>query len=64
MLSSSLSVSQPSPPTIIGYLSNPEKMVMTLVHIIQHPYNMLTLRKMIWNFVSLAVSTGDSFCDQ
>ena len=55
VLSSSLSASQPSPPTIFGHLSNPEKMVAALVRIIQHPYDDLALRKTIWNFISLAV---------
>jgi len=54
-LGASLSNSQPSPPTIIGHLSNPEASVAALVRIIQHPYDELALRKAIWNFISLAV---------
>ncbi|KDR84406.1 hypothetical protein GALMADRAFT_237258 [Galerina marginata CBS 339.88] len=54
-LVTSLSSSQPSPPTIIGHLSNPEATVASLVHVIQHPYEELALRKAIWNFISLAV---------
>ena len=54
-LGASLSNSQPSPPTIIGHLSNPETSVAALVRIIQHPYDELALRKAIWNFISLAV---------
>ncbi|KAF8967477.1 nucleoporin subcomplex protein binding to Pom34-domain-containing protein [Flammula alnicola] len=54
-LASSLRSSQPSPPTIIGHLSNPETTVASMVRIIQHPYDELALRKSIWNFVSLAV---------
>ncbi|TFK43979.1 nucleoporin subcomplex protein binding to Pom34-domain-containing protein [Crucibulum laeve] len=51
----SLSVSQPSAPTIIGHLSNPEATVAALVRIARHPYDELTLRYTIWNFMALAV---------
>jgi nuclear pore complex protein Nup188 len=51
----SLSSSQPSPPTIIGHLSDPEATVTSLVRIIQHPYDELSLRNAVWNFISLAV---------
>ncbi|KAF8887259.1 hypothetical protein CPB84DRAFT_1837740 [Gymnopilus junonius] len=51
----SISGSQPSPPTIIGHLTNPEATVASLVRIIQHPYDELALRKTVWGFVSLAV---------
>lgn len=51
----SLSTSQSTPPTIIGHLSNPEATVASLVRIIQHPYEDMSLRKAIWNFISLAV---------
>ena len=54
-LGASLSNSQPSPPTIIGHLSNPEATVAALVRIIQHPYDELALRNAVWNFISLAV---------
>ena len=54
-LGASLSNSQPSPPTIIGHLSNPEASVAALVRIIQHPYDELALRNAVWNFISLAV---------
>ncbi|KAH7922053.1 hypothetical protein BV22DRAFT_1197706 [Leucogyrophana mollusca] len=54
-LCASLSTSQPSPPTIIGHLSNPEATVASLVRIVQHPYEELLLRNAVWNFISLAV---------
>ncbi|KAF8651147.1 hypothetical protein AX16_004849 [Volvariella volvacea WC 439] len=54
-LCSSLSTSQPSPPTIIGHLVNPEQTVSLLVRIVQHPYDDLALRIAVWNFISLAV---------
>ncbi|KAJ3512033.1 hypothetical protein NLJ89_g3758 [Agrocybe chaxingu] len=54
-LIASLSTSQPSPPTIVGHLSNPESFVSSLVHITQHPYDDLSLRKTTWNFMTLAV---------
>jgi nuclear pore complex protein Nup188 len=54
-LGASLSLSQPSPPTIIGHLANPEATVASFVQIIRHPYDDLTLRNAVWNFISLAV---------
>ncbi|KAF9498863.1 hypothetical protein BDN71DRAFT_1384838 [Pleurotus eryngii] len=54
-LCTTLSVSQPSPPTIIGHLSNPEATVASLVRIIQHPYDDLNLRNAVWSFIALAV---------
>jgi nuclear pore complex protein Nup188 len=54
-LCSSLSSSEPSPPTIISHLSDPEETVKSLVRIIQHPYDELSLRNAVWNFISLAV---------
>jgi nuclear pore complex protein Nup188 len=54
-LCASLSLAQPSPPTIIGHLTHPEATVASLVRIVQHPYDDLTLRDAVWNFISLAV---------
>ncbi|PPQ92766.1 hypothetical protein CVT25_003875 [Psilocybe cyanescens] len=54
-LITSLSLSHSSPPTIIGHLSNPDATVAALVRITQHPYDELTLRKTVWNFITLAV---------
>ncbi|KAF8626720.1 hypothetical protein AX17_006486 [Amanita inopinata Kibby_2008] len=54
-LCSCLSYIQPPPTTIIGHLSNPESTVASLVRIIQHPYDDLTLRNAVWSFVALAV---------
>lgn len=51
----SLSSFQPSPPTIVGHLSNPESTVASLVRIVQHPYDDLSLRNAIWHFITLAV---------
>jgi nuclear pore complex protein Nup188 len=51
----SLSSSQPSPPTIIGHLSDPEATVTSMVRIVQHPYDELSLRISVWSFMSLAV---------
>ncbi|KAF9459152.1 nucleoporin subcomplex protein binding to Pom34-domain-containing protein [Collybia nuda] len=53
-LCASLSLS-PSPPTIIGHLANPEATVASFVQIIQHPYDDLTLRNAVWDFISLAI---------
>ncbi|KAF9004332.1 hypothetical protein BDQ17DRAFT_1354946 [Cyathus striatus] len=47
-LCSSLSSAQPSPPSIIATVSS-------LVSIVQHPFDDLSLRNAIWNFISLAV---------
>lgn len=55
-LCTSLSLlSQPPPPTIVGHLTNPEATVCSFVRIVQHPYDDLSLRNSIWNFISLAV---------
>ncbi|KAG0698694.1 nucleoporin subcomplex protein binding to Pom34-domain-containing protein [Suillus ampliporus] len=54
-LCASLSVTQPSPATIIGHLSNPETTVASFVRIVQHPYEDLALRNAVWNFIALAV---------
>jgi nuclear pore complex protein Nup188 len=54
-LCSSLSLCQPSPPTIIGHLSDPEVTVASLVRIVQHPYDELSLRIAVWNFISLTI---------
>ena len=56
-LCTSLSLSEPSPPMLIGHLSNPEATVNSLVRIVQNPYEDLDLRISVWNFVSLAVDT-------
>ncbi|KAI6166332.1 nucleoporin subcomplex protein binding to Pom34-domain-containing protein [Pisolithus thermaeus] len=54
-LCSSLSMVAPSPPTIVGHLTNPEATVASLVRIVQHPYDDLPLRISVWNFITLAV---------
>ena len=54
-LGASLSCASPSPPTIVGHLSNPEITVALFVRIISHPYDELALRNGIWNFISFAV---------
>ncbi|KIJ69754.1 hypothetical protein HYDPIDRAFT_120759 [Hydnomerulius pinastri MD-312] len=54
-LCASLSLAVPSPPTIIGHLSNPEATVSSFVRIIRHPYEEFSLRNAVWNFISLAV---------
>lgn len=56
-LCASLSLFEPSPPMLIGHLSNPEATVNSLVRIIQNPYEDLDLRISVWNFISLAVDT-------
>ncbi|KAJ7194771.1 nucleoporin subcomplex protein binding to Pom34-domain-containing protein [Mycena pura] len=54
-LCTSFSMVSPYPPTIIAHLSNPEAMTTSLVQIIQHPYEDMTLRSAVWSFISLAV---------
>ncbi|KAG6840409.1 hypothetical protein C0991_006880 [Blastosporella zonata] len=54
-LCKSLSALQPSPPTIIAHLSNPEATVAALVRIVQHPYEDMALRNAVWTFISLGV---------
>ncbi|KAI6146143.1 nucleoporin subcomplex protein binding to Pom34-domain-containing protein [Pisolithus tinctorius] len=54
-LCSSLSMVAPSPPTIVGHLTNPEATVASLVRIVEHPYDELPLRISVWNFITLAV---------
>ena len=54
-LCASLSLAVPSPPTIIGHLSNPEATVASLVRIVEHPYEEFSLRSAVWSFISLAV---------
>lgn len=54
-LCASLFLAQPSPLTIVGHLTAPEATVTSLVRIVQHPYDDLTLRNAVWNFISLAV---------
>ncbi|KAF8433047.1 nucleoporin subcomplex protein binding to Pom34-domain-containing protein [Boletus edulis BED1] len=54
-LCASLSLAVPSPPTIIGHLSNPEATVASLVRIVEHPYEDFSLRSAVWSFISLAV---------
>ncbi|GLB34283.1 putative nucleoporin subcomplex protein binding to Pom34 [Lyophyllum shimeji] len=54
-LCASLSTSQPSPPTIVGHLANPEATVAAFVRIVQHPYDDMTLRNAVWSFISLGV---------
>ncbi|KAH7887323.1 nucleoporin subcomplex protein binding to Pom34-domain-containing protein, partial [Phlebopus sp. FC_14] len=54
-LCASLSSTVPSASTIVGHLANPEATVTSFVRIIQHPYDELSLRNAVWNFVTLAV---------
>ncbi|KAF5388425.1 hypothetical protein D9615_000845 [Tricholomella constricta] len=54
-LCASLSGSKPSPPTIIGHLSDPEATVAAFVRIVQHPYDDMALRNAVWSFISLGV---------
>ncbi|KAI9569308.1 nucleoporin subcomplex protein binding to Pom34-domain-containing protein [Boletus coccyginus] len=54
-LCASLSLAVPSPPTIIGHLSNPEATVASLMRIVEHPYEEFSLRSAVWSFISLAV---------
>ena len=54
-LCASLSLAVPSPPTIVGHLSNPEATVASLVRIVEHPYEDFSLRSAVWNFISLAM---------
>ncbi|TFY76376.1 hypothetical protein EWM64_g7637 [Hericium alpestre] len=64
-LCASLSSSQPSAPTIVGHLSNPEAMVASFVRVAHHPYQELEVRLAVWRFMSLAVekepALGDLF---
>ncbi|KAI6095804.1 hypothetical protein F5141DRAFT_1265479 [Pisolithus sp. B1] len=43
------------PPTIVGHLTNPEATVASLVRIVRHSYDKLSLRFSVWNFITLAV---------
>ena len=54
-LCASLSMAVPSPSTIVGHLANPEATVASLVRIVRHPYDELSLRIAVWNFITLAV---------
>jgi nuclear pore complex protein Nup188 len=54
---SALISTQPSPPSIIGHLVDAEATVASLVRIAQHPYDDLSLRCAIWDFMALAVDT-------
>ena len=56
-LCTSLFLSEPSPPMLLGHLSNPEAAVNSLVRIVHNPYEDLDLRISVWNFISLAVDT-------
>lgn len=54
-LCASLSLAVPSPPTIVGHLSNPEATVASFVRIVEHPYEDFSLRSAVWGFISLAM---------
>lgn len=54
-LCASFAATQPTPPTIIGHLSDPEATVASLVQIIHHPYFDSTLRIAVWHFIALAM---------
>ncbi|KAK0198776.1 hypothetical protein F5146DRAFT_1020942 [Armillaria mellea] len=49
--------SQTSVPAIVGHLADPEATAASLVHIVQHPYEDLSLRFQVWNFIALAMNT-------
>lgn len=49
--------SQTSVPAIVGHLANPEATAASLVRIVQHPYEDLSLRFQVWNFIALAMNT-------
>ncbi|KAH8118849.1 nucleoporin subcomplex protein binding to Pom34-domain-containing protein [Phellopilus nigrolimitatus] len=54
-LCTSLSGCSPSPPSIIGYLSDAQATMASLIKILRHPYDDLPLRNALWNFVCVAV---------
>lgn len=54
-LCASFSSSHPSPPSVIGHLSDPEATVGSLVQIIHHPYHDSALRISVWHFIALAM---------
>ncbi|KAI0048058.1 hypothetical protein FA95DRAFT_1133922 [Auriscalpium vulgare] len=54
-LCTSLATSQPSAPSIVGHLSDPEAAVSSLVRLAQHPYQDLDVRLAIWRFMTVAV---------
>ncbi|KAL5529911.1 hypothetical protein ACEPAF_6168 [Sanghuangporus sanghuang] len=54
-LCTSLSSCTPSPPSLIGYLSDAQATMASLVKILRHPYDDLELRNAIWAFVCVAV---------
>ncbi|PBL00664.1 hypothetical protein ARMGADRAFT_982963 [Armillaria gallica] len=49
--------SQTSVPAIVGHLADPEATAASLVRIVQHPYEDLSLRFQVWNFIALAMNT-------
>ncbi|KAK0465499.1 uncharacterized protein EV420DRAFT_1760167 [Desarmillaria tabescens] len=49
--------SQTSVPTIVGHLTDPEATAASLVRIVQHPYEDLSLRFEVWNFIAKAMNT-------
>ncbi|KAI0315383.1 hypothetical protein OF83DRAFT_1132303 [Amylostereum chailletii] len=54
-LCTSLSMSHPTAPTILGHLSDPQKTVTQLVQIAHHPYQEADVRVAVWRFMALAV---------
>ncbi|THV06572.1 hypothetical protein K435DRAFT_743696 [Dendrothele bispora CBS 962.96] len=51
----SLSMSKPTPSTIVAHLSDPEAVVSYFVRIVEHPFDDLTLRYSVWRFIILAM---------
>ncbi|KAI0068511.1 hypothetical protein BV25DRAFT_1817355 [Artomyces pyxidatus] len=54
-LCTSLATSQPSAPTIVGHLSDPEATVAALVRVAQHPYQEQDVRLSVWRFMAVSV---------
>ncbi|KAG8865121.1 hypothetical protein FRB96_000010 [Tulasnella sp. 330] len=60
-LCSSVSMTQPAPPAIVGHLVDPEGVAAAYVGSLADPYEDLDLRKAIWNFITIAVDTQPAF---
>ncbi|KZV70297.1 hypothetical protein PENSPDRAFT_631949 [Peniophora sp. CONT] len=54
-LCASLALSQPSAPTVLGHLSDPELIVSNMARMAQDPYIEEDIRVAIWRFMALAV---------
>ncbi|KAG9015816.1 hypothetical protein FRB93_012381 [Tulasnella sp. JGI-2019a] len=60
-LCSSVSVTQPAPPAIVGHLADPEGVANAYVQSLADPYEDLDLRKAVWDFITIAVDTQPAF---